>query len=291
MGDSLVKNNIIILIVFLFTAFFFIGAVSATSNESYTTTPKMHSSTFQYKDLVVTSVSGPIITSRGQGISIKHTVYNNGNSAINNGFYTNFYLVSTKSFSGSKTYIGRQYISSLPAWKSIIKSTHLTFPKIINYGSYYILAKVDATNTIHELNENNNIRYSTKKTAIYPLIDSGSIKFYSDQLGGYHSFYWKTYQYTNGFVYIDGLALNPHSNGPQWWSVPLHYTISKISSGTLQINFVDPMLVPYTGMNTIVNFRDTHMTAAQYYWNILNPGLRKYGDSEPETFDNNLYSA
>ncbi len=272
------------------SAFLCMGAVSAVSSGS-NATAKMSSSSFHYKDLVVTSVSGPAIVSRGKSISIKYKVYNNGNTAINNGFYTYFYLVSTKSISGSKTYIGRQYISSLPAWKSITKSAPLTSPKNINYGSYYIAAQVDVTNRVHELNEKNNIHYSTKKIGIYPLIDSGSYKVYSEQLWGYHYFYWKTYHYINGVVYIDGLAKNPHKNGPQWWSVPIHYTIKKINKFTIQINYVDPALVPYIGINTLVYFRDTTLTAVQYYLYKFKYGLKKYGDVDPSNFDNNLYTA
>lgn len=155
------KKEIIMFVSLLIFAFIFCGAVSAVNVGSHSMVTGVH-----YKDLVVSSINAPAKGFKGYKISVINTVKNQGNTKISNTFKTNFYLTSTKKLSGSKTYIGSRYISSLLARGYNKKVTSFKIPNKIVSGSYYILAVTDSTNKVNELNEKNNYRFSSTRINI-----------------------------------------------------------------------------------------------------------------------------
>lgn len=117
------------------------------------------------KDLLVTSIIGPLKATAGDSVDIKNTILNQGNTSTGS-FKTSFYLVPTKSLSGTKYWLGSRDITSLAPNTPNTAITHLNIPSTISVGKYYIAVIVDSKNSVKEFFENNNVKYS-----LYPIND------------------------------------------------------------------------------------------------------------------------
>ena len=126
-------------------------------------------------DLVVTSVStGATTYKRGDKITIKNTVKNQGEIASND-FYVYYYLSKDSNITASDTYLGYRYISGLGAGASDTNSINFTILNNLS-GSYYIGAIVDPTNKVFESNESNNILASpTSINVVLPDLAATSV--------------------------------------------------------------------------------------------------------------------
>jgi YD repeat-containing protein len=115
-------------------------------------------------DLVVSSVTAPANATTGQQVTVPVTIRNLG--AIEaGGFYVNLYLSTDINITTSDTYLGQQYVSSLPAIGLQTINITATVP-VVNSGPYYIGAIADATNMVLETNKTNNIQTSQQTSII-----------------------------------------------------------------------------------------------------------------------------
>jgi PKD repeat protein len=90
----------------------------------------------------------------GQKIAFPIETRNRG-TATAKAFYNYFYLSTDMKYSPDDILIGTSYIDSLPAGGSFRQTVTLSVPPRIPEGVYYIVGIADATDTVHETNENN----------------------------------------------------------------------------------------------------------------------------------------
>jgi subtilase family serine protease len=130
--------------------------------------------------LVVKNVTVPSIGVKGKTITVVNSIKTQGNTG-SKGFYVNYYLKNTSS--SKPIYIGRRYVTSLGAGKTLTQNTELTIPTAIANTSYYIMVYADYTNLIKESNETNNHNYS--KTKINILNSGRPVYITSDNINKY----------------------------------------------------------------------------------------------------------
>ncbi|MCW5315184.1 hypothetical protein GTQ43_15610 [Nostoc sp. KVJ3] len=108
-------------------------------------------------DLVISSISATSGTS-GSNLNFTYKIKNEG-SATANSNYTGFYLSKDTTLDSSDTYLGSDTVNSLAAGVSSSESASVALSSTLITGTYYLIAKADAGNTISESNENNNSAY------------------------------------------------------------------------------------------------------------------------------------
>ncbi len=127
-------------------------------------------------DLVISSLKVPVTAASGTSISISDTTKNNGPAqAIDS--LTQFYLSSDKTLDAGDALLGGRNVPSLAAGASSLATTSVTLPAEINSGTYYLIAKSDALESIGEINENNNLRLATIKIGPDLVISSLSAPY------------------------------------------------------------------------------------------------------------------
>ncbi|MBI5563065.1 MAG: hypothetical protein HY894_09495 [Deltaproteobacteria bacterium] len=112
-------------------------------------------------DMTVSALSGPASVVRGGTINVSNTVATAG-SGTTAASYVKFYLSADNILDGLDAPLGQRSVGAITAAapSSTVKS--LTIPTATVAGSYFIIAKADATDTNAEYNEANN-------TASYPI--------------------------------------------------------------------------------------------------------------------------
>jgi hypothetical protein len=109
-------------------------------------------------DLVVSKLSAPSTAQVGQTISIFNVVKNyDGKKAAQS--VTRFYLSKDAAITpGDDRYLGRRQIPELPPLKTSKASNSVVVPADLPPGTYYIGAMADATKSVNEADEKNNVR-------------------------------------------------------------------------------------------------------------------------------------
>lgn len=230
-------------------------------------------------DLTVTKITSFNNTDKGQKIIVDYTIKNQGTLSTKKSFYTNFYLVKSKSLSGKKIYLGSQLSTTLNSKKSITKKTKLTIPKKVDYGTYYVAGFVDSKKKIKEGKESNNIQYTKKKLSVYPKIDSSTKKGTPPPgLKTYEIHHWKTYKYSSKYLYIDGY-ITDNKNKYLYY---VNYKIQKVSQNKIKVSMYTPWAKYMYGYSPVVSYIYTLISPVKVYTNLIKPNLRKIGFADPE---------
>ncbi|BDZ69418.1 CARDB domain-containing protein [Methanobacterium ferruginis] len=116
------------------------------------------------KDLVVTNVTAPSIGERGNQIIVPATMKNNG--ILSTGCFNVTYYLTPEKRNIEKIYIGKIRISELYAGEIKQQNATLTIPANVTPGTYYIRVWIDPGNEISELDDNNNVGYSSTQITI-----------------------------------------------------------------------------------------------------------------------------
>ena len=114
-------------------------------------------------DLLVTTVTAPLIIKPGTAITVKDTTKNQGTGTAG-ASTTKFYWSTNTTWDAGDAYLGSRAIPSLAALATSKGSTTVTVPANACSGTFYIIAKADADYVIPETNENNNTKYKSIKT-------------------------------------------------------------------------------------------------------------------------------
>ncbi len=113
-------------------------------------------------DLVVSALTGPSYVAPGTAFTVSCTTANVGTGTAG-ASSTYFYLSSNTTWDAGDTYLASQLIGVLPAGGSSAFSKTMTVPLGTLPGTYYIIARADATNAVVEGSETNNTKYMTVK--------------------------------------------------------------------------------------------------------------------------------
>ena len=117
-------------------------------------------------DLVVSALTVPAAAAAGQVISVTDTTKNQGTEAAP-ASVTRFYLSTNGALDTGDTPLdGSRAVGPLAGGASSTGSTSLTIPTNVGVGTYYVISKADADNTIVESSETNNT--SARAIAIGP---------------------------------------------------------------------------------------------------------------------------
>jgi M6 family metalloprotease-like protein len=114
-------------------------------------------------DLIISSLTVPATGTPGSTMNISYTNKNNGPDAAP-ASTTKFYWSTNTMIDSGDTYLGSRSIPALASGASSAGSITVTVPSSACSGTFYILAKADATNLTKETSENNNTKYKTINT-------------------------------------------------------------------------------------------------------------------------------
>lgn len=116
------------------------------------------------KDITITNVTAPSSAIHGQKLNVTSIVKNRG-IASTGSFDVNFYLTTQKNIN-NRTFIGKRTISNLGGRAINQQTSPVIIPDNVTPGNYYILAYADFNNTIKELDEDNNGRFTANTITI-----------------------------------------------------------------------------------------------------------------------------
>jgi len=119
-------------------------------------------------DLVFTAFSAPSAAAAGQAISLTDTIKNQGKGAADPSA-THFYLSTDGTVDSSDVLLGTREVAALAAGTSSSGSTTVTIAQGTAAGTWYIIAKADATEVVVESSEANN--KSSRTIKIGPDLD------------------------------------------------------------------------------------------------------------------------
>jgi CARDB len=117
-----------------------------------------------FKDITITDVTGPANAVHGQKIYVLNTLKNRGIIATGN-FDVNFYLTPERNMN-NRIFIGKRSIDDLAGRSINQQNTPVIIPTNTSPGTYYILAYADFNDTVKELDDHNNGRFSTTTIVI-----------------------------------------------------------------------------------------------------------------------------
>jgi len=111
-------------------------------------------------DLVVSATSVPTTAGAGGTITVTDTTKNQGGGEADSTI-TRFYLSANSTFDTADTVLGERAVPALSAGQISSGPTAVTIPAATAAGTYYILAKADASNAVPETVESNNARLNS----------------------------------------------------------------------------------------------------------------------------------
>jgi subtilase family serine protease/subtilisin family serine protease len=106
-------------------------------------------------DLITSNLSAPTYAGAGESIAVSDTAKNQGGGTAEPSM-TRFYLSSNGTLDASDLVIGSRDVPSLTQGATSTSSTTVMIPPGTAAGTWYILAKADATGAVAETSENNN---------------------------------------------------------------------------------------------------------------------------------------
>jgi subtilase family serine protease len=110
-------------------------------------------------DLIVTALTAPTSAAAGATITVSDTTRNQGGGGAD-ASTTRFYLSTNTLLDASDVPLGDRAVPALAAGATHSASTSITIPAGTLAGSYYLIAKADADNTVAETQEANNLRFA-----------------------------------------------------------------------------------------------------------------------------------
>jgi subtilase family serine protease len=129
---------------------------TVTVNANKTCTARFNPATASV-DLLVSALSGPSTSAPGATLTLTETTKNQG-SATASASTTTFYLSTNTTFETGDVVLGSRPLPALAAGASHTGSTAVILPATTAVGSYYLLARADATGVVSETNETNNLK-------------------------------------------------------------------------------------------------------------------------------------
>jgi subtilase family serine protease len=111
-------------------------------------------------DLIVSALTAPAAAAAGGTLSVTDTTTNQGGAAAPSSA-TGFYLSKDGVPDGADTLLGTRPVAALAASGSDSSTTSFVVPPAISSGLYYLIAKADATSTVAEAIETNNVKVGT----------------------------------------------------------------------------------------------------------------------------------
>lgn len=136
-----------------------IGAVASYLFDNVTSNHMINASFASLPDLVVSSVNGPAIASRGKSIGITSSFKNQGETNAGS-FTVSFYLSMDRAITSTDTLLGNRLVSQLNAGSTASIAGTFIIPRKISSGRYYIGAIADSGSVVTEIVEVNNSRAS-----------------------------------------------------------------------------------------------------------------------------------
>lgn len=122
-------------------------------------------------DLVVSNVTSPTTAFFNQQIQIQWTVTNSGVGPTNStGWRDKVFIGPNPNTNGATFLADAQNVSYLAAGESYIATANVRIPRGFT-GSYHILVRTDANNSVNEENENNNLLSRPITVNVPPLPD------------------------------------------------------------------------------------------------------------------------
>jgi len=109
-------------------------------------------------DLTMTALSAPSSVSKGEEITVNHSISNQGSTATATNSYVGIYLSSDSIVNTQDTFLGEVEVSGLGAGEVSNLESFVTIPAGLAAGNYHIGVIADHTNQEPEVNEGNNTR-------------------------------------------------------------------------------------------------------------------------------------
>lgn len=110
-------------------------------------------------DLLITRIGGPWQVVAGSTITLSDTTANQGSMAASAASTTAFYLSTNLGLDAGDTLLGTRAVPALDPGASNAGSITAVLPAGLASGTYYIMAKADAQNSVPESTETNNVSY------------------------------------------------------------------------------------------------------------------------------------
>jgi subtilase family serine protease len=130
---------------------------SAFSYENNSITTQAIAATAFLPDLIVQSnVSAPSSAAAASTIQLSYQIENQGNADAGYS-YTKFYLSKDLYLGSEDTFLGYDYVDSIPYGYYSPESTTLTIDESVAAGSYYLMYEADGYGDVAESNGNNNV--------------------------------------------------------------------------------------------------------------------------------------
>ena len=108
-------------------------------------------------DLTISAVSVPATAAAGDAMLVGDTTRNQG-AGVAPSTITRFYLSSNTAWDAADLPLGERETGPLAAGASSSASITVVVPPSTSIGTYYVLARADAAETLREVAENNNLR-------------------------------------------------------------------------------------------------------------------------------------
>lgn len=111
-------------------------------------------------DFILTALTGPASSGASQTIQVSDTTKNQGSGA-SPASVTTFYLSRDLFLDANDPLLGTRAVPELAVGASHTASTSLTLPSPLAPGQYTLFAKADGPNAVVEMQESNNVRYTS----------------------------------------------------------------------------------------------------------------------------------
>lgn len=117
-------------------------------------------------ELNITNIAPPPTMSLGETATITWTVQNSSANVVNGVWQDSLYLSADNTWDSSDVLIGQSVRSgTVGAFATYTETKELTVPPI-EVGTYYLIVRTDARNSVRESNETNNVSSSVGQTTV-----------------------------------------------------------------------------------------------------------------------------
>ncbi|MCF2149337.1 C2 family cysteine protease [Desmonostoc muscorum LEGE 12446] len=204
-------------------------------------------------DLIVqNTVSAPTSAAAGSTIQVSYQIENQGYASADYS-YTKFYLSKDLYIGSDDTFLGYDYVTSIPSGYYSPESTTLTIDQSVGAGSYYLVYEADGYDYVAESNENNNA-VAGLITITKPDLTISSISATSGTAGNYLNF---SYNIKN------------QGNASAGYSYTAFYlskdTILDSSDTYLTYDYVNSLSAGTTSLESASVYLDSSLSSGTYY--------------------------
>ncbi|MBI4685607.1 MAG: choice-of-anchor D domain-containing protein [Nitrospirae bacterium] len=158
-GDSSVGPNIVVTVPLSACSGTFYVIAKADANNQVSETNEMNNNKYKSiktgPDLIVSAITAPLISGDGKTITVGDTTKNQGGCSAG-ASTTRYYLSANSTWDALDTPLGERALGSLAPNAEDTGSTTVTIPAGTATGTWYIIARADATGVVTETSETNN---------------------------------------------------------------------------------------------------------------------------------------